>query len=100
MTGAHAVTAHLLRGGEDMGLVTLTLDRRSRSPRSDWTGEIMHCDPKVKLGLLLNPIGGEGTAFAFALTGGDLDREWPITFVSADELHNTGQVQGMGELPG
>lgn len=97
MTDSRALTAHLFRDGEDMGVVTLTFDRHSQSRRADWTGEIKHSDPKVRLGLLLNPIGRESAAFIFVLSGGDLDQERQISFVSADETHNTGQVRGMGE---
>ena len=99
MTGSQKVTTHLLRDGEDMGVVTLTLDKSSRSPRADWTGDLVPADPKLKMGLVLQPVGRENTAFEFALSGGDLNRLWPIRFVSADEVHNTGQVQGSGGLP-
>jgi hypothetical protein len=99
MTDPQRVTARLLRDGEDMGAVTLTLDRSPRSSRADWTGDLAPADPKVKMGLVLQPVGRENTAFEFALAGRDPDRLWPISFVSADEVQNTGQVQGLGLPP-
>jgi hypothetical protein len=90
---------HLFRDGVDMGKVAVSVDASSLSNGADWTGEVRPLDAAVKIGLILNPIGHEGTIYSFELGDPTTGFRHQILLVSTDDEHNTGQVQGVGLPP-